>query len=305
MGDNFNASVTDLLSICRKVFALKEESSNLSFATKRERRNDKDQNKKLLENYASDFMLSDEQDNKEDIISSFKQYKLAFLNGFKSEELLRSNNIAIYSGADEPDPKHKLPFSYIYNLACILREKSKTRLVGLPVEAYAGCEELLYPAYMQLYMYRVLLFSLPEENYKEEIVKVSHYVTELEKELKISTKLSLVEEKTVDNLGSAVGEGIAGMAKDFASKMGFELPKEMAMPNPTEIMGIASAFFSKPETRELMNDFGSTMSEVKDVSDIGEGIKKMMTKFQEPEVIEKITKVATSFVKPEAEVTHE
>lgn len=294
MTTNFDQAIKDLVNICKKI--LDFNSVDTSFATKKERRkNIKNPILKCLENYYADYSLMDEEGNKDDVMVTYRKIKAALLKGWKVDEWLQSSKISIYSGAIEPDDKRKIMLSAIYTTACRHRDTSKENLKGLPVEAFEGHEELLFPSKFQLYMYRAFLFALSGEEYGDDITKMAAIVSDLEKELKISTSNKNGEE--VAKPENSLTDGFFGLAKDFVGKMGVQIPEGAQLPtNGTNMLEAAASIFTRPETKDFLNDIGETM---KGARDFGDAFQKVFAKFQDPSSLDKLKKMASSVIPPE------
>lgn len=295
MSSHFDQAMKSFIDLSKSILKFNTDANY--FATKKEKKKHvKNPILKCLENYSADYTLSDEEGNKDDVMVTYRKIKAALLKGWKVDDWLKASNIVIYSGAIEPDDKRKIMLSALYNLACRHRDHSKESLNGLPIEVYDGREELLYPAKFQLYMYRVFLFALSGEEYGEDITALNNIVSELEKELKIqpSTKKPGEEVKS-DN---PIMDGFFGMAKDILSKMGVSIPEGTQLPaGGSEIMGAATSLFGRPEVKDLMSDIGESM---KSARDPGDAIQKALAKFQEPNSLNKIKKLASNLIPPEA-----
>lgn len=281
---SFDSASKDLVTLCRKILTFDNP-----FATKKEKKkNPKNLLLKALDNYYQDYSLSEEKDNKDDVLATYRKIRVPLLKGWRLDEWLKTSNINVYSGATEPDEKRKIMLSAIYLQACRQRDQAKESLEGLPVEAYDGKEELLYPSYFQLYMYRLFLFALDGEEHTEDITKLNTSVTELEKELKItSTAMIATTEGAPETL---VGlDGFFGLAKDLIGKMGVQVPDNAQLPSdPTNlIMQAATSMFSQPETQTLLADIGESLKGAKDLEEV---LSTVVTKFKGPtgDIIKKV-----------------
>lgn len=291
MSKEFDQAMKDLLDLAKRILDYK--SQEISFATKKEKkRTVKNPILKALNNYREDYSLTDDEGNREDVTIAYKKYKVALLKGWKSTDWLKSTSAAIYSGAIEPDDKRKISLSAIYNTASRISNEAKESLSGLPIQAFEGKEELIFPELFQLHMYRVFLFGLSGEDYSEDITKLGVIVDELEKELKVKP-LGKKEDGKIEGANGFV-EGIAGLAKDFVAKMGVPVPDNVNLSTLTggnNIMETISGVFTRPETKDFIADIGETMRGAKD---FGEATQKIFAKFQDPQSMEKLKKVASS-----------
>ena len=298
---SFDASMKDLLALCRKI--LKNKSEENTFATKKERKkNVKNPFLKNLDNYSVDYTLNSDDGNKEDVMISYSKYKAALLRGWKNDEWLKNGNVTIYSGAIEPDEKRKIMLSAIYNMACKMRDQTRESLSGLPIEMYADREELLHPTYLLLHMYRLFMYALNGDQYGDEITKLNLTVVELEKELKINKDVNNNNNNTENGDKKSANpfiDGIAGLAQDFVSKMGVQGVDQGAINNVVQgagLMEAASSIFNRPETRDLLSDFAESM---KGSQNIGDALPKILAKFQDPRNMEKIKNMASSIIPPQ------
>ena len=296
--ESFDQSIKDLLELSRKILNHNNETNDI-FATKKERKKVvKNPIIKCLDNYKADYDLSEDAENKEDVIFTYKKVKAGLLKGPKFDDWLKSGEVNIFSGSIEPDMKRRLMLSGIYNTACRIRDQTKATLHGLPVEAFDLKEELLYPDRFMLYMYRVFLFSLSGQEFGDDITKLGSYVADMEKELKISPA-SAVDDKKDDPLSAVMG-GFAGIAKDLIGKMGGELPEGANIPTDgNSLLKIASEALQKPEMREIFNDFTESL---RGTNDIGEVMGKVFSKFQDPRAQEKLKKAASALLPTEEKI---
>ena len=299
MSSDFDHSMKDLLEISKKIITF--NSIDSSFATKKEKKKSvKNPILKVLENYSADYTMSDEDGNKDDVIVTYKKTKAALLKGWKVDEWLKIASISIHSGAIEPDDKRRIMLSSIYTLACRHRDQSKENLKGLPVEAFDGHEELLFPAKFQLYMYRVFLFALSGEEFGDDITKLAAIVSELEKELKIlplSAKKAEGGSAEVPKSDNPMIDGFFGLAKDLVGKMGVQLPEGTQMPvNGGNLMEAAASIFTRPETKDFLTDIGESM---KGARDFGDAFQRVMGKFQDPASVDRLKKMASAVMPAE------
>ncbi len=297
MSSDFDQSMKDLLDISKVIISF--SSIDSSFATKKEKKKSvKNPILKALENYSADYLLSDEEGNKDDVIITYKKIKAALLKGWKVDDWLKVSTISIHSGAIEPDDKRRIMISAIYNLACRHRDASKDNLKGLPVEAFDGHEELLFPAKFQLYMYRVFLFALDGEEFGDDITKLAAIVGELEKELKIAPlSAKKGENAEAPKSDNPLVDGFFGLAKDLVGKMGVQLPDNAQMPsNGGNIMEAAASIFTRPETKDFLVEVGESM---KGAKDFGDAFQRVMGKFQDPGSVDRLKKMASSVIPAE------
>jgi len=298
MASEFDQSMKDLLEISRKIIDF--NTIDNSFATKKEKKKiTKNPILKCLEKYSADYNLSEEEGNKDDVLVTYKKIKAALLKGWKYDDWLKSTNVTIYSGALEPDDKRKIMLSAIYVLACRHRDQCRDSLKGLPVEAFDGREELLFPAKFQLYMYRVFRYALNDETYSDDITKITTIISDLEKELKVPPLTIKKEGGTIEasKPENPLVDGLFGLAKDLISKMGVQLPEGAQLPmNGSNIMEAAVSIFNRPETKDFLLDIGETM---KGAHDLGDAFQKIVSKFQDPNSVEKLKKMATSVLPTE------
>lgn len=252
---------------------------------------------KYLNNYWTDYNLSSEEGNKEDVLTTYHKIKVALLRGYKFDDWLKNAKITIYSGAAEPDDKRKIMLTTIYNLACRHRDQTQETLKGLPVESFEGRIELLFPGKFMLYMYRVFLFALDKEKYSDDVSKLEAIVAELEKELNVpplSEESIKGKTENKSEVGSSIVDGFLGIAKDIVTKMGIQVPDGIQLPsNGGDVMKTVSSVFTQPETKDFITDIGETMKESKD---FGEAFQKVLSKFQDPKQMEKIKTMAKGMV---------
>lgn len=293
----FKTAMKNLLDHAEKI--LEAKASQNTFATARERK--KDPLKKCLSNYRKDFESSSEEDNKEDVVLTYRKFRIMLLKGPAVDEwLLKGKAVAIYSAANDPDEKHKIPLSTLYNTACTIRDKLKESLAGLPVEAYSAAEELLYPSFLQLYMYQVFLLSLSGEEFGDDITKLTKIADSLDKEIRGIAVTGTAPAETISVLqANPMLEGIFGLAKDTMTKMGIDLPTNI---DPSaanfNIADIAGTIFSRPETKDLMSNFGNVL---KDSRDIGDAFQKAFSVMQDPKTVDTLKKVFVPAVETVAE----
>lgn len=292
MASFFHQSMDNLIKLSKEII----EYNSLGDVTILKKGGKKAKNPimKCLANYQTDYDLSSEEGNKEDVLMTYHKIKAALLRGYKFDDWLKNAKITIYSGAAEPDDERKIMLTAIYNLACRHRDQTQEALKGLPVESFEGRVELLFPGKFMLYMYRVFLFALNKEENPDDVTKLEAIVADLEKELNIP---ALTEggdkgkgEAKNENGNNNLVDGFLGIAKDLVAKMGIQVPDGIQLPsNSNDVMKTVSSVFTQPETKDFIADIGETMKESKD---LGDAFQKVLSKFQDPKQMEKIKNMA-------------
>lgn len=287
----FDQSISDLVALCKEILNYNSVAEN-PFATQKEKSKKKIKNPilKCLERYKDDYDLSDEEGNKEDVVATYKKIKVALLKGHKFDEWLKNGEVNIFSGSIEPDKDRRMMLSAIYLNSCRIRDQVKSSLTGLPVEAYELKKEILHPAKFQLYMYRVFLFSLSGQEAGEDITKIAAFVSELEKELKISP---VGKEGTVAAQGIVPQfpgmDGMLGFVKDMMAKSGIQMPEgAQGSFDPSSMVQEVMKSFNSPEVSKV---FGEVTESLKGSRDIGDVFSKVMTKMSDPGMQEKLMKI--------------
>lgn len=304
----FDQSINDLISLCKEILNYNSVVEN-PFATEKEKRKKKIKNPilKCLERYKEDYDLTEEEDNKEDVVATYKKIKVALLKGYKFDEWLKNGEVSIYSGSIEPDKDRRLMLSACYLNSCRIRDKVKSSLAGLPVEAYELKNEILYPAKFQLYMYRIFLFSLAGEEFGEDITKLGGFVAELEKELKISpvSKDGIVATPSIVPQFPGM-DGMLGFVKDMMAKSGLQMPDGQQMNlDPSSMLQEAMKAFNNPEVGKVFSEVGESLKGSRDIGDI---CSKVLSKMSDPGIQEKLMKIvpqglttSTSIPNPKSE----
>lgn len=309
MKTNFDQAINDLTDICKQIINFAEKENPFS-VKKEKKKGSKNQPQKALSNYLADYLLSEEENNKEDVLVTYKKIRVPLLKGWKNDEWLKLTPVSIYSGAIEPDDSRRIMLSTIYTLACQYRDQTKVVLKDLPVQAYDNHEELLFPAKFQLYMYRAFLYCLNENTYPDDIANLTAIVNELEKELKIEPVNTSKALGTVNGSGSTASQqrfdpsmmsGFFDLAKDIMTKMNINIPEGTQMPsNPNQVMEAASSVFTSPDTKDFIAEIGQSM---KDSQNFGDALQKVMGKIQDPNTIERFKQMATNLIPTETMTT--
>ena len=305
MKTNFDQAINDLTDICKQIINFAEKEN--PFSVKKEKKKEKkSQPHKALSNYMADYLLSEEDANKEDVVATYKKIRVPLLKGWKNDEWLKLTSVSIYSGAIEPDDSRRIMLSTIYTMACHHRDQTKAALKDLPVQAYDNHDELLFPAKFQLYMYRLFLYCLDKDTYPDDITNLTAIVNELEKELKMETTSGSKAVTTGNGTSQqrfdpSMMSGFFDLAKDIMTKMNINIPEGTQMPsNPNQVMEAASSVFTSAETKDFIADIGQSM---KDSQNFGDALQKVMGKIQDPNTVERFKQMASNLIPSESMTT--
>jgi hypothetical protein len=199
---------------------------------------------------------------------------------------LLKNSIVIQYGAgtkaETRTKEIKVMLSAIYNVACTLRDEKEVQLEGKPDEEYTKAHELNYPDIILLDLYRIFVLAASEHDK----AKIRTQVDRLEKDLGLSQG-----DSTTMGYGFGAGfggGGMMGMAAQFASKLGINIPPG-GMPNDREIGSLIDGFINNDRTKQV---FGQMFNDVKGVQTSGELVNELIKNLNNPQLAEVLNDTA-------------
>jgi hypothetical protein len=216
----------------------------------------------------------------------FLEYKPLFLSILTDDTWLCTSSYVIQYGTDIDDPalaerakKRKINLSYLYNSACEIRDKVEESFKGLP-QTDVG-DEMFYPDFFLLHLYRCFLYSVKEQS---EITALQKIVSTLESEL-----------GEIPDPASGPTNGLAGMMKTMLNQLNF-MPKNVALPSENELNQTFSSILGDDQvSKQLSNKFTTILQS----TNLAEGINKTFSLFQDKEFLESMNKAVTSIIPPE------
>lgn len=213
--------------------------------------------------------------------------KSRFLTILTDDNWLADGCYEIQYGTDITDPelaerakKRKINLSFIYDAACRIRDKTDDSLKDLPD---AEAEELFYPDFFLLHLYRLFTLSLKSKPEQEELSKI---ISTLESEL------GEIPEPT------SQPSGIAGLMKNLFSGLGNlqNLQANVQLPTETEInTALTNILGNNDLSKQLSSQFGNVLQS----KSLAEGLTKAMTVLQDPKFNQNIAQAVNNIVPKE------
>ena len=196
--------------------------------------------------------------------------------------LTGSINIQYGAGtkAESKTKQIKIMVSSIYQVACTLRDEKEAQLEGQPDEEWSKAHELNYPDILLLDLYRLLVLASPECDRP----KIRSQIERLEQDLGLTQGAT-----TTMSQGGLSSGALIGMASQFASRLGINLPQG-SLPNEREIGNLIDTFIGNDSTRNVI---GQMFNEIQDCKTPGDLVNGLVRTLNDPQLAEALTSTAT------------
>jgi hypothetical protein len=234
-----------------------------------------------LEKYEQIYEKTEHAEHTQYFLDIYTSYRSRILRGQFRDDWLRDGKVIITYGSEAGcNSNSKILLSDVYNIACDIRKDIEDSLGDLP--DVDESKELLYPTAFMLHLYRIFCSIAP----KDDSSKLSNHLNEILSNLGIQTTPNT---SSNNNSDSSAGDNnglqpLFNMAKQMMGKVGINIP-DGQMPKLDDLTGSIGQMLNQPET---MNMFGDLFGDLKDSSNMGEAMNKIVGKLGNESLQKKI-----------------